>query len=395
MGAQVCDSSLRFFFFLVGMWEWWSNSVGLGDERQSVTVIGGSFVNRFDFVESSERKRAAAMLAAGSLFGFLGFFFAFLIGLWKFVSPEASEYHRVFPSGRGYFPETVSEMVHNSDDPAGKSFFAFEFIAALLIFMSWYPHHLRNVYLGDDFMIPFIGVSWTLFRQFVPALGMMLVATVTTTPLADATVLDMFTIGIHLFGAIMLFGGYIVFEGLTLGWGCLSGWRPAHVVGTISDPEWRARSLCLTGVIFNYSLFLTIQVILVLPNNIQTPDLWEIEQNFEENGAVTQATVLVDTAHGLFLALKITSYMSEVGCGLCLICSLMLIWAYCTEKDIDLVETLSQARQEQQPTIELQHVRRSTYQLDANVPTVLETMERRSDGATILQQTRVAQENKS
>ena len=181
-----------------------------------------------------------------------------------------------FKSGYGYFPSTVSEMVDDPSDPAGMSFFAFEFLGAMLIFMSWYPHNLRNAYLGDvGFQIPNTPVSWTMFRQFVPPLGMMLVATVTTTPMPQASVLQMFTVGIHLVGAEMLFGGYILVEGLTLGWSPVGRFQPTHIEGVIGCAELKWRRACLCGVIVNYIFFCVIQLLLVLPLRIPVTDRWE------------------------------------------------------------------------------------------------------------------------
>merc|ERR1719221_494529 len=124
----------------------------------------------------------------------------------KFINPDQH-----FPSHHGYFASTVSEMVHNPNSPAGKCFRGFEFIASILIFQSWYPWHLRNCYIGDDMTLPCAGcISWTTFRQLVPSTGMMIVATITITPAAQANAEDSMSVAIHLAGAVMLFGGYFV-----------------------------------------------------------------------------------------------------------------------------------------------------------------------------------------
>merc|ERR1712007_86855 len=211
-----------------------------------------------------------------------------------------------YPSGKGYFPPTVSEMVHNPADPAGKAFFAFEYIGA------------------DD--VAFCGISWPMVRQFLPAPGMMLVATVTTTPINQATIRDWITIFIHLCGAMMCFVGYIFVEGKTLGWLCIQ--PPEHGAATFKRGEKCMRTWWLNGIAFWYILFFAIQILLGIPGiPIATAD---------EYSVVDGVMTLTDTASGLFLYLKVLSYASEVFCGVCLIGSHLTIWYFCDERDIDL-----------------------------------------------------------
>jgi len=310
------------------------------DDLMGIMKEGATLQQRFDFMEGFERKKTAALLFFGAIFGLLGFIFAFVIGTLTFLHPFLSSYHQDFPSGYGYFPATVSEMVHDPSQPAGKCFFAFEFIGAYFIFNSWYPWHLRNVYIGDDASLPGIPISWMMFRQFIPPAGMMLVATVTTTPFAQATILDYFCISIHLFGAVMLFAGYGVVEALSLGWGPFS--QPPVAERTILGRERTVRLVMLNGVIFWYLLFCILQGVLLMPlekfggHN----DVWKMTTITDPFGHTIQAVELEDTASGLILALKITSYASEVFCGLFLIASFLTIWFFCHERHADLNEEL-------------------------------------------------------
>jgi|EP00927_Polykrikos_kofoidii_P056339 hypothetical protein len=292
-----------------------------------------------------DRKKSVALLWFGAIMGLLGFFFAFLIGMYTFWNPLLGKKGSSFPSGEGYFPSTVSEMVHDPKTPAGKCFFAFEMVGAILIFLSWYPYELRSVYIGDS-AIAACNISWVMIRQFIPTVGMMLVATVTTTPIAEATVVDYYCIGIHLTGAVMLFAGYVVVEGITLGWGPFS--RPEVTHRTIGDREhwWRCR--CLDFIAVWYTVFCVLQVVLVLP--METSDKWSVVNirdppvgstgSVSDNLTYIQKTVLVDTASGACLFLKILSYSSEVLCGLGLICSFLTIWYYSEERHADLMDEL-------------------------------------------------------
>jgi len=295
---------------------------------------------RVDFIDGFERKKTAALLFFGAIFGLLGFAFAFVIGFLTFAHPYISDFHQIFPSGWGYFPATVSEMVHDPTQPAGKCFFAFEFVGAIFIFNSWYPWHLRNVYIGDDATLPGLPISWMMFRQFIPPAGMMLVATVTTTPFAQATLLDYFCISIHLFGAVMLFAGYGVVEAITLGvWPFTA---PPVAERTIKACERTWRKVCLGGLVAWYLVFCILQGVLLLPlekfggHN----DVWGVVDVQDKYGRMVKEVVLQDTASGFILALKITSYASEVFCGLCLIASFLVIWYFCHERFADLNEEL-------------------------------------------------------
>jgi len=278
--------------------------------------------------EGYTRKRGTALLFLGAVFGLMGFLFAFITGVMKTIQSEDK-----YDSGNGYFPPTVSEMVHDPKDAAGKAFFAFEFIGAIFIFLSWYPWSLRNVFLGDDDIACF-GVSWVMLRQFVPAPGMMLVATVTTTPIALATVRDWFTITIHLSGAMMMFVGYVIIEGKTLGWRCFT-----HPEGEtyIGEAERRWRAFFLDGVCFWYCLFFAVQIVLGIPGvPICCGDTYSTPSNPDEKAKLT------NTASGLFLFLKILSYAGEVICGINLIMSHLTVWYYCTERHIDLEDELTE-----------------------------------------------------
>jgi len=302
----------------------------------------GSISDRIDYLEGFERKKTAALLFFGAVFGFLGFAFAFVIGLLTFLHPFLSDSHREFNSGYGYFPATVSEMVHDPSKPAGKCFFAFEFVGAIFIFTSWYPWHLRNVYFGDDMTIPGLPISWVMFRQFVPQAGMMLVATVTSTPFAQATLLDYFCISIHLTGAVMLFAGYAAVEVFSVGWGPFR--QPPVAEKTVKGIEKRLRKFCLNGILFWYAIFCVLQGVLLLPlerfiggHN----DEWVPMETKDKYGHVVWEVALKDTASGFILMLKILSYTSEVLCGLCLIASFLVIWFYCHERHADLAEELT------------------------------------------------------
>mmetsp|Transcript_79286 Transcript_79286/g.208244 ORF Transcript_79286/g.208244 Transcript_79286/m.208244 type:complete len:356 (+) Transcript_79286:85-1152(+) len=312
----------------------------LADVHQSEKSLKDLFRAQAERHECAERKQSAKLLLTGSISGLLGFLFAFLIG---FIKSETGDRYdcngKPFPSGRGYFPATVSEMVHDPTDPAGKVFFCFEFVGALLIFMSWYPTRLRNVYVGDDIKIPCIGMSWVTFRQFVPAPGMMMLSVITTVPFPTAHVGDYFCISLHLLGAFMMFVGYFVVEAKSVGWGPFIGGALRYKLHeTRSGLAWRRT--CLTGIFWTYSLFLVLQITLCF----KLPFIADGDYDKWHYDATIRKIVLVNTAKLPVKLIKIISYCSEVVCGLFLIASHMVIWYYCEERFYDLPEELPHMR---------------------------------------------------
>merc|ERR1719203_1215311 len=170
---------------------------------------------------------------------------------------------------------------------------------------------------------------------------MMLVATVTSTPFAQATKLDYVCICIHLTGAVMLFAGYGITEVYALGCCCV---RQAEATSkSISVLERRVRMFCLLTLAFWYVLFGIIMVLLMLPLEQYGGhnDVWETKLVTTEIGNQMPVVVLADTASGFVLYLKIGCYVSEVICGLCLIGSMLTIWYFCEERHSDLKDELT------------------------------------------------------
>lgn len=297
--------------------------------------------------ELADRKQASTMLLFGAVSGFLGFALAFTLGVIKelpqFSGSISDSYCRTFDGKElspCYFPSTVSEMVHDPEDPAGKIFFFFEFIGAILIFFSWYPTRLRKVYVGDDLKVPGLGVSWVSVRQYVPAPGMMMLAVIATVPFPQADLLDYFCITFHLFGAAFMFVGYFLVEAVTVGWGPFR-----HVAADRRHSRGRGlflRRQALHFIIVTYAIFCILQVVLSTGNG-EGWDEWEVpdyEQCKRSAVVNCRQPQLVRAAALPVKALKVLSYASEVVCGLALIFSHLIIWYFCEERHYDLPEEL-------------------------------------------------------
>mmetsp|Transcript_60238 Transcript_60238/g.127604 ORF Transcript_60238/g.127604 Transcript_60238/m.127604 type:complete len:388 (-) Transcript_60238:246-1409(-) len=288
--------------------------------------------------EAMERKRSAKMLFAGAVSGLLGFLFALTIGIIREQTfGKRDALGNPFPSGRGYFPETVSEMVHDPTRPEGKCFFAFCFVGALFIFFSNYPMLLRNVYTGDDIKGCF-GISWPTYRQYVPAPGMMLLSIVTVTPQAQADTLDQICVALHLVGASMLFIGYFICEAHTIAWRCCRSKVKHRVLET--KHGLRQRRICLWLIAVFYLSFLIFEVLLSIGEPFYGPD------DGDEWGTLpgVKGKTLVDTATLKVKLLKVGSYSCEVLSGLSLIASHLVIWYHCEERLYDLPEELDQLK---------------------------------------------------
>jgi len=292
------------------------------------------------------RKRASTMLMLGSVSGLSGFIFVFAIGVLKAFPEFGIHDHycfRVYDDTRlkpCYFPATVSELVCRPEEPTGKVFFFFEFVGAVLIFISFYPTSLRNVYIGDD-NVACCGISWVSLRQYVPAPGMMMLSAIPTVPAAQADALDYFCIALHLFGALLMFVGYFIVEAVAVGWG------PFKNVISEDRKHYEApklRKTLLTGIIVSYVVFCVLQVVLSVGTADNGFDRWELWTNCSslDKAVRVDCTLpqLVEAAGWTMKGFKLASFVSEVFCGLCVIGSHLTIWYYCQERNFDLPEQL-------------------------------------------------------
>lgn len=337
----------------------------------NVSTSHSSLVGRIDYTDGQMRQRSEKLLFCGTICGLLGFFFAFWLGFWEMAQNDEANYlGEPFASGHNYFPETVSEMVYDQDSPHGKCFFAFCLIGAIAIFQSWYPWELRNVYIGDDarilqhivpddwWVVNFLP-RWVTLRQFLPPVGMMIVACIPTTPAVNADARDKITVLLHTLGAVLMIGGYTVIELYTLFIA-----KNVHFHGGPRGHEFRSRFviivLCCNACFF----FVFFGVLRALSNRLGLccPDTWKIptlddalhalESTNLENRTRSdiyvkdllylgkQKYMLVDTASGAVRFVKAGEYFAEVLAGLFMIASHLCIWWYCPERHLDLAEEL-------------------------------------------------------
>lgn len=292
--------------------------------------------------EHPQRFRAPFLLAFGACCCIIGFLAITVIGVIDFEGRTSNPALRVeYKSGNGYFPATVSEMVHNQDSPGGRVFHTFGMMAGICIFMSFYPFHLTNCYTGDATLsLGPIEVYWTTLRQIFPAMGLMLLVGVNTYPLMVAYHslwhTKMVCVFIHFVGAGMLFVGYLICElkclavldSMTLDVG-----RPR-----IGKNERAVRYVFAYLILVSFVCFVSVQAAMVVfKTRICCSDEWAMKGEEVTTKDKKQITIMgepqvVNTASDKFLWLKILSFVFEDLAGVCMVFSHLAIWFYCLER---------------------------------------------------------------
>uniref|UniRef100_A0A7S4QRH3 Uncharacterized protein n=2 Tax=Alexandrium monilatum TaxID=311494 RepID=A0A7S4QRH3_9DINO len=296
-----------------------------------------------------QRYRAPAFLIFGAGSAVLGFITISVIGVIDFhVLTRNKTLDMDYPSRNGYWPSTVSEMVHNHESPGGKLFYTFGMIAGVCIFVSQYPFHLRNVYTGDE-TVPGTTMYWTSFRQLVPSMGLWLLIGVNTYPtqiaLSSTGHTKMFCVFLHLLGAGMLFVGYMVSE-----LKCLGMFKfQKHRYLAIETREHRARTVLAWLILTGFVSFCVMQVLLNVVKKLKVccPDEW-VMKGERINGERMSQPEIVNTASGTFLMIKVLSFVFEDVAGCALVLSHLAIWYYCEERHVDYGEQMLQEVHHQQ-----------------------------------------------
>lgn len=334
------------------------------------------------YLQGQKRQQSARYVLVGAVAGLCAFIFAggqLATGILRYKTVDLNFMGDVSPSGKGYHPSTVSDMVVDVFGSAeGKCFFAFSMIGAICILMSEYPWLLSNVYIGDDVKVPCIGVPVLSCRHFLPPLGMMIVCCMPVVR-GNRNVSEKIAAMLHTMGAVMMIGGYITFEVHSL-------WFSSLLRGKISRRELWLRKLlilacliCACGFQFCGALASYVQsgcVTFMAEVSEQTQcapgcfctnstswletctDVWckptmqNISDSFNARhfGAAVSMSMadengkqmLVNTARGWFLNLKQINYWFEVWAGLLMICSHLVIYYFCAERKVDLPEELPQ-----------------------------------------------------
>lgn len=312
-------------------------------------------------------QRAVKLLLIGSISGLLGFLAAGSLGMVSYYSRgfrwvvrhnetltvEDNYMGEPFVSGHNYTPQTVSELVHNRASPEGKAFFAFGLMGAVCILVSWYPSQLRNVYLGDKALCG-RGPTWDNLRQYMPPLGMFLVACMPTVPPVNRSAGDIMTVCIHTLGALMMVGGYGVCEIVNL---CTS-----QMDGSRTKSRFKPQERMVRATLIGFSLFFGIafQISgLMSPRPVHSlgtdscADVWMVPEKLDLDYVlakggnddlslavyISQAIrdkrmMLYNTASGRCLMLKQMEYWFEVLSGLFMIASHLAVWWFCPERDL-------------------------------------------------------------
>lgn len=293
------------------------------------------------------RYKAPFLLLVGSLFGFAGFLAAFSIGLWDFTHKKVNFLDEEYASGYGYWPATVSEMVHDWNSPQGRIFFGCCLISAMLYMISWYPFELRNVYAGpEQLSCGCFSCYWNTFRHLTPALGLLLLICVSTVPTSVAVGPDNVSIQVHLLGASMMFVGYAMCEVKNL---ALCGFGQTYQQKWLDiekKTERPMRVFLIASVLVNFFIFCGLQGVFFVAS---TDEIMCCHDTYVNPALMRNTTTgseqpgksdfsqmeLYNTASGYFLLVKVGSYATEVLAGLSLLASHLAVWYYCEERQVE------------------------------------------------------------
>lgn len=199
-----------------------------------------------------------------------------------------------------------------------------------------------------------------MLRQFLPPLGIMLVACIAAPPKANREFTDKVACTIHTIGAVMSIGGYAFIELYTLY--CADN---VKFDTAIHDQRLRLREKCVRRTLIFCCLFCVcgFQICGALDGkgvemfglccddewSEPKPEDWQAlaahgyapgEVVMDQIAAFEHKKLLLQTASGHFLLVKLLEYWFEVGAGLFMLLSHMAIWYYCPERHCDLHEEL-------------------------------------------------------
>eukprot|EP00928_Gymnodinium_smaydae_P048998 TRINITY_DN32842_c0_g1_i1.p1 TRINITY_DN32842_c0_g1~~TRINITY_DN32842_c0_g1_i1.p1 ORF type:complete len:437 (+),score=34.57 TRINITY_DN32842_c0_g1_i1:38-1348(+) len=265
--------------------------------QDSGAVNAGSSVVDHQYMQESPR-----YMVIGVALGMLGFFVAivpYLIRLFGKSDP---------------LPATISAVVARWETVEARMFFGFEFTAAILVMLSWYPFKLRNAGC-----IPSLGgckigktkLSWATFRQFAPPLGLMIVATCPTVErkVGQITPAEYLTSFIHTLGAMVSFCSYLLAE--------------AHM---LSSP------IVFTNVVpLRCDAVGKNKVIQDRKSAEYQARLWTLRlaAGFLIVHLILQVVILLGDIGRVWFLL---SFCAEAGICLLIVCNLFVIWYYCHER---------------------------------------------------------------
>lgn len=248
------------------------------------------------------------------------------------------------PSGKLYMADTVSEMVSITTSPSGKLFRCFAVIASIMLLMSRYPFHLSNVSTPQQGTCSLVSL-----RSICVPIGMLMVAWITIMPVAERSSIDGFVCDLHTLGARLFMLGYSVVESLTL----------RRIFQDLQPLERKLR----VGAVISTLCFIVSYILmgsLDSKKSLCCADQWEETESafVRVYGNVSSLSdqlelnlvkwrfghkVLTDTASGTVRALKFLCFGSEVGAGLSIIFSHMVIW-YFSQERIRLVPSVRAVR---------------------------------------------------
>lgn len=334
-------------------------------EQKQVTGAGYSDVqlsNAAIRARLVQQKRAVSLLLVGSLCTFAGIVITSSVGMQKyFYGLQFNYLGEPFPSGHAYTPNTVSELVHNSESPQAKAFFAFTIVASACLLIGWYPWELRNVYTGDNTQLCCcMGPAMTSIRHYLPPIGMLMVASIPVVARCNRGHTDNTAALVHNMGAQLSMGGYGVAELWLLVWAV--GRTPVVVKPT-------ERILRIVAILISLSFAVGFLVLDDYTGSFEAwgcDDVWrtptadevrQLQGTIRTEYLAVQASealrtkkrLLYNSATGKCLKYKAAEFWCEVLAGFFMVVDMWVIWWYAAERYIDLDDSLPGLYDDQRP----------------------------------------------
>lgn len=333
---------------------------------------------RLNSIDGRSRLRAVTLLFLGTISAIVGFLLVACLSMHRYGYEEQTNIRgEPFKSGHNYFPSAINEQIYEPRSTRDKIFFAFGLFSSICLLISWYPWELRNVYVSSNARFFCCNCLWLNMRQYVPPMGLFLMACVSTTPRSQDGTKEQVTVYVYLAGTTMFVCGYIVAEVYTLYF---------TSIPDIRAPERKLRKLCIVGCMVATILFEFCGLIATVADDlgICCGDDWHVPNRTDV--AVANSTYhysaamscidamennrkeLFNTASGAVLVVKFIKYWMQLIACLFICASLLAVWWYCPERTMDICESVGDVDEALLDREEAGHSRFAQVLRGANLP---------------------------
>lgn len=223
-----------------------------------------------------------------------------------------------------FWPSTISESVSQLTSPSSRIFLGFMLLSSLCLIVSGYTYECESVDLVDR-TIPILNMEANALRQYLPPIGLTLLALVPMKPTSEIyNVCDVAMTAVHLCGAQFCFVVFLACEALAL--------HDEDNTKDMTDTERRVRNTITAVGLTAMAFFGMAYGILTLfsggeDNPYVSPPFGGYSDLYHKDDFAKTA-VLVRPAEGFWKFLKVLSYTAEFTVALTLLADLLVVWFY-------------------------------------------------------------------